>query len=205
MMMKTQKITRLLLTLAVCLVLSPVSGPVASVSASEAEENHVKSIEAQYLIGMGDVLEVSVWNEPEMSKTVFVRMDGKIALPLIGDVEASDKSPEALARLLQEKFGNYLEEPSVIVILQESKSKRYYVLGQVAEPGEFAMDYSITILQAIGRAGGFLEWAKKSKILIVRRRGEKEEILNFDYNILIKGGGLRQNVLVKPGDTIVVP
>lgn len=161
--------------------------------------------DSEYIIGFGDILEISVWNEPDVSRTVFVRIDGRISLPLVGDVMAAGKSPEALATLIEEEAKKYIEEPSVAVILTTSNSKRYYLLGQIATPGEFAIDYPITLLQAIAKAGGFQEWAKTSKILIIRRESGVEKIVTFNYDSLIKGTDLDQNILIEPGDTIIIP
>lgn len=160
---------------------------------------------AAYIIGLGDVLEVVVWKEPDLSRTVKVRTDGRISVPLIGDVVAAGKSPEELSETLKKKLSEIIEEPAVSVILTENKSSRYYIIGKVSQPGEYFIDFPITVLQAIGRAGGFVEWAKTSDIAIVRRKTAKEEILKFDYDSLIKHRDMQQNVFVEPGDTIVVP
>lgn len=185
------------------LLLCPVFGEASQVSKDVAppQEDNGK----EFLIGMGDVLEISVWNEPDLSKTVFVRLDGRISLPLVGDVIAANKSPQSLSQILKEQFGKFVEDPSVSVILETAKSKRYYIVGQIARPGEFIIDYPITVLQAIARSGGFLEWAKKSKILIVRQEGGEEKILTFDYDFLLKEVGLDQNIQIVPGDTIIIP
>lgn len=159
----------------------------------------------QYIIGMGDMLEINVWNEPDLSKEVFVRLDGRISLPLVGDVVADGHTPTELSVLLTDRIGKYVEDPSVSVILLAGKSKRYYMVGQIGKPGEWPMEQPITVLQAIARAGGFLEWAKVSKIQIVRQVADKEKILVFDYEALVKNADLGQNILIEAGDTIIVP
>jgi polysaccharide export outer membrane protein len=158
-----------------------------------------------YLIGLGDILEVQVWNEPDLSRTMSVRLDGVISLPLVGEVVAVARSIPDLTKLLEKKFGELVEEPTVTVILVESRSRRYYLIGQVGQPGEFPMDYPISLLQAIARAGGFSEWAKKDEVVVFRRHADKEQVLHFDYDSFVKGRNLKQNILVEPGDTIVVP
>ena len=158
-----------------------------------------------YRIGLGDVIEVQVWKEPELSRQVKVRLDGRISLPLLGDIQAAGRSPEEVAAAVSERLGKYITEPAVSVILMESASRRYYVIGMVNQPGEFSIDYPVTVLQALARAGGFQEWAKKDRIVIVRRIGEQERLLPFNYDAVIKGAGLGQNIVVSPGDTIVVP
>lgn len=177
---------------------------VAGVSA-RAEQKADAPLQEEYLVGIGDVLDVSVWGEPDLSQTVFVRIDGKISLPLVGDIEAYNVSPAALAKEIGKNVAKFVADPSVTVTLKDSRSKRYYVLGQIAKPGEYPMDYPLTILQAIARAGGLLEWAKKSKIMLVRRDGATEKIIPFDYENLLSGDNLAQNILVVPGDTVVIP
>ena len=161
--------------------------------------------EKDYLIGVGDVLEVQVWQEPDLSRTVKVRLDGKISLPLAGDVQAAGKTTGELDQFLEKKIADLVTEPAVSVMLVENRSRRYYVVGQVGQPGEFPIEFPLTILQAIARSGGFQEWAKREEIKVVRRQGGKEEFLNFDYDDFTKGKNLQQNVLIMPGDTIIVP
>ncbi|MGV1098197.1 polysaccharide biosynthesis/export family protein [Thiovibrio sp. JS02] len=159
----------------------------------------------EYLVGVGDVLEVSVWGEERLSKTVFVRLDGRISLPLVGDVAAADTTLVSLAEQIKKRLVAFVADPSVTVTLQESRSKAYYVLGQIARPGEYMLNYPVTVLQAIARAGGLLEWAKKEKIMIVRRSPSGERIIPFNYEDVLAGENLPQNVQVVPGDTIVIP
>ena len=159
-----------------------------------------------YIIGPGDILEVQVWKEPDLSRNpVPVRIDGRISLPLLGDVDAAGKTIKELTTVLGKKYGEVVTEPAVSVMLIESRSWRYYIVGQITQPGEFNLDYPITLLQAIARSGGFLEWAKKSDIKVIRRKANNEEILQFDYEALVKGTNLHQNILIAPGDTIIVP
>ncbi|MEW6428258.1 MAG: polysaccharide biosynthesis/export family protein [Thermodesulfobacteriota bacterium] len=160
--------------------------------------------EVEYTIGLGDVIDVQVWKEPDISRQLRVRLDGRISLPLAGDVQTAGKTPAGLATELQDKLKTYIAEPSVTVILLESTSRRYYVIGQIQKPGEFPMDAPITALQAVARAGGFQEWAKTARILIVRRQNGKEETIPFDYEAYTKGGG-GGNPVIAAGDTIIVP
>lgn len=162
-------------------------------------------VEKDYLIGVGDVLEVQVWKEPDLSRTVTVRLDGKISLPLAGDMQAAGKTTSDLDQFLEKKISDLVTEPAVSVMLVENRSRRYYVVGQVGQPGEFPIEFPLTILQAIARSGGFQEWAKREEIKVVRRTGGKEEFLSFDYDAFIKGKNLQQNVLIAPGDTVIVP
>ncbi len=158
-----------------------------------------------YKFGAGDVLEVLVFGEPEISKTVFVRSDGRISLPLVGEVTAAGMTPEALSAKISEKLLKVIEEPNVTVVLTENNSKVYYVLGQIEQPGQYTMTRAVTILQAISRAGGFLEWAKKSRIMIVSGPQESGKITYFNYDDFLKGDDIGQNAVIKPEDTIVIP
>ena len=158
-----------------------------------------------YLIGLGDVLEIQVWNEPDLSRTLNVRLDGFISLPLAGDVAVVGKSIPELTKVLEKRYSDLIEEPTVTVILAESRSRRYYLIGQVAQPGEFPLDYPISLLQAIARGGGFSEWAKKDEVAVFRRQSGKDNMLKFNYDSFVKGKNLEQNFLIEPGDTIVVP
>lgn len=162
-------------------------------------------MEQDYLLGVGDVLEIQVWKEPDLSRTVKVRLDGKISLPLAGDVQAAGKTPSELEKFLEKKISELVTEPAVSVILAENRSRRYYIVGQVGQPGEFPIEFPLTILQAIARSGGFQEWAKKEEIKVVRREGGKEEFINFDYDAFVKGKNLQQNIIIAPGDTVIVP
>ena len=178
-----------------------LAGPV---SAAEVETGGI-ALESQYRVGIGDVLAVSVWNEPDVSTTVFVRLDGKISVPLLGDVAAKGYVPEVLAKLIKSGLNQYITDPSVTVTLQESKSRMYYVLGQIASPGEYAIYRPVSVLQALARAGGLAEWAKKEKIIIVRTVSGKEKILRFNYEKFLDGEGGMENISIEPGDTIIIP
>lgn len=161
--------------------------------------------QSEYVIGLGDQLQIMVWKEPELAQSMSVRIDGRISLPLVGDVEAAGKTIRELKKVLEEKYGAVIAEPAVSVMLVQSKSWRYYIIGQIKQPGEFPIDFPITVLQALAKSGGFLEWAKTDRISIVRHEGGKETIVPFNYEALINGQNLPQNALVKPGDTIIVP
>lgn len=160
---------------------------------------------SEYVIGLGDQLQIMVWKEPELTMPMSVRIDGRISLPLIGDVQAAGKTIRELKRVLEEKYAVVIAEPAVSVMLTQSKSWRYYIIGQIKQPGEFPIDYPITVLQAIARSGGFLEWAKRDRIQIVRKEVGRETIAHFNYEALVNGQNLEQNALVQPGDTIIIP
>jgi polysaccharide export outer membrane protein len=189
------------------LAVSEIEQALAKVGANNrAEQDKPESNPIQqYLIGPGDILGVSVWNEPDLSKTVTVRLDKRISLPLIGDVVGACITLKDLTNILAHKFSKFISNPNVVVILQESKSKRYYLIGRVNQPGEFPLDFPLTVLQALARAGGFTEWADIEDILIIHSTDGKETIQRFNYPTVIKGKNLQQNINIQPGDTIVVP
>jgi len=183
---------------------------VLSVSCSVAQDAQLmvtpdSETQAEYIIGLGDQLQVMVWKEPELTQTMSVRMDGRISLPLVGDVEAAGKTIRDLKKNIEEKYAVVIAEPAVSVMLAQSKSWRYYIIGKVAHPGEYPIDFPITVLQALAKSGGFLEWAQSDKISFVRRENGRETILLFNYEELAKGKDLKNNAMVKPGDTIIVP
>lgn len=188
-----------LLIMVISLVLGTVGFFPAHVKADKATEKK------DYLIDVGDVVEIQVWQEPELSRSLIVRLDGKISLPLIGDVVAAGKTPSELDLFLEERFAEVVTEPAVSVILLESRSRRYYIVGQVATPGEFSIDFPLTLLQIIARSGGFQEWAKREEIKVIRRQNGKDKFFHFNYESFVKGKNLEQNVLIEPGDTIIVP
>jgi polysaccharide export outer membrane protein len=158
-----------------------------------------------YVIGPNDVLEIHVWKEPDFSRKLLVRPDGQITLPLIGDIQASGKTTAGLNAIIHERLKNYIDNPEVTVILVESHSKNFYIIGKVNQPGTYPLNQSMTVLQALSVAGGLAEWADKDSIRIIRRSNGKEEIIRFNYKKVISGKNMEQNVLLQPGDTIIVP
>ncbi len=165
-----------------------------------------KASKDDYVIGPEDVLAINVWREPEISRTVPVRPDGKISLPLIGDLEASGLTPVNLRNAVAEKLKAYISNPEVTVIVQEVKSQKFNIVGAVLRPGSYDLAKPVTVLDAIALAGGFQEFAKVSKIYVLRRMADgSRKTLPFNYKAVIRGRRFDQNVELKPGDTIVVP
>jgi len=161
-------------------------------------------VDREYKIGKGDVLEVNVWKEESLTRTVTVRQDGMISLPLIDDVRASGLTPLELKKLLQNKIGEYIESPTVTVIVQSTSSKRFYVMGQVVNPGEYQLSKDLTVLQAISQAGGFTEWADKANILLIRNNEDGKEHIKVNYHKVVSGRNLGQDVKIKSNDMVVV-
>jgi len=159
-----------------------------------------------FVIGNDDVLAINVWKEPEISRSVPVRSDGKISLPLVGEVQASGETPRKLEQAIAAKLQSYLSEPEVTVIVQEIKSQRFNILGQVARPGSYSLANAATVLDAIALAGGFRDFAKQKAIYVLRRNPDgRESRIRFNYTAVIKGKNSGQNVNLQPRDTIVVP
>jgi polysaccharide export outer membrane protein len=158
-----------------------------------------------YVIGPADVLNISVWKEPELTASVPVRPDGKISLPLLNDVDAAGLTPMALGNSITEKLKKFLADPRVSVTVSQTNSQRVYILGEVARPGAFPLLPHMTVLQALSTAGGFGQYADQKKIYVLRTENGKQVKLPFDYKQVIKGRNAEQNIFLQPGDTIVVP
>jgi polysaccharide export outer membrane protein len=154
-----------------------------------------------YMIGPEDILLVKVWREPELSSAVQVRPDGKITLSLIGEVQASGKTPEQLKETVVDALEEFINKPEVTVSVQSVLSRKFTIVGGVGRNGTFPLVVPITILEALSNAGGFKEFANKKKITILRAG----KILKFNYNEVIKGKNMDQNIFVENGDYIVVP
>lgn len=159
-----------------------------------------------YIIGESDILDIDVWKEKEVSKEVPVRPDGRISLPLIGQIQASGLTPLQLQDNITEKLKEYISNPEVTVIVSDARSQQFNIVGQVARPATYPLRESMTVLDAIAAAGGFKDFAKETKIYVLRPMpGGIRVRIPFNYKDVIKGKNLQQNVQLKPGDTIVVP
>jgi len=158
-----------------------------------------------YLIGAEDVLEISVWQNQDLSRTVTVRPDGVISLPLVGDVQAAGMTPQALKIEIGRKLVPYMDAPNVAVIVQQINSWRIYVQGEVRSPGVYPIRSQVALSQAITMAGGLTEFAKTSRIRVVRRTKKRTEVIQINYNHVIKGREDANNLLLMPGDTVIVP
>jgi polysaccharide export outer membrane protein len=159
-----------------------------------------------YVIGNEDILAISVWKESEISRTVPVRSDGKISLPLVGEILATGKTTTQLQDLLTTSLRPYISEPAVTVIVQEMRSKKFNILGHVQKPGAYAFSPPLTVVDAIALAGGFRDFAKSKNIYILRTVSEGEiKRLPFNYKEVVQGIHQEQNILLQTRDTIVVP
>jgi len=159
-----------------------------------------------YLIGNGDILEIVTWKEPDFSREeVIVRLDGKISFPLLDDVMAAGKTPTQLKLDIQAGLKEYVAEPHVTVTVRSAASKRFYILGEISNTGEYPLTKNLTVLQAFALAGGFTEWASKKEIILFRRVAGKDEVIRINYKKIVKGGDFQQNVSLQSDDTIIVP
>ena len=154
-----------------------------------------------YVIGAEDILMIRVWREPDLSGPVGVRPDGKISLPLIGEVQAAGVTPEKLAEKITEGFSKYVASPEVMVQVASVNSKKYFVSGEVMRPGSYPLVVPTTVLEALAIAGGFRDYADRKKIMILR--GPKR--YSFNYTEVVKGKNLLQNIQLESGDHIIVP
>ncbi len=164
-----------------------------------------KEKDASYLIGPEDVLEISVWKDPELTKQVIVRPDGRISFPLIGEVEAGGHTVKSLEDKLKKKISEYIPDAMLTVIVIQVNSIKVYVVGKVARPGEYRIGCAINIMQALSLAGGLSAFADANSILILRSEKGSQNKIPFNYKEVKKGKKLEQNIILKTGDVIVVP
>jgi len=159
-----------------------------------------------FVIGADDVLAVSVWKEPEVSRVIPVRTDGKISLPLVGELQASGQTPRQLEQKISTKLLSYISEPEVTVIVQEIKSQKFNILGRVTHPGSYPLTNTMTVLDAIALAGGFRDFARQKSIYVLRPNPDGSHTrLPFNYKDVIKAKNPVQNVTLEPHDTVVIP
>ncbi len=177
---------------------APAAGKHADSQAAHSDDS--------YVIGANDVLAINVWKEPDISRSVPVRSDGKISLPLVGELQASGETPRQLEEQITKSLQNYISEPQVTVIVTDSKSQRVNIMGMVAKPGAYVLTRSTTVLDAIATAGGFKDFAKQKSIYVLRQAPDgTQQRIPFNYKEVIKGKNPEQNIRLQAGDTLVVP
>jgi polysaccharide export outer membrane protein len=159
---------------------------------------------SDYIIGADDVLHISVWKEPELSEQLPVRPDGKISMPLLNDIPAAGLTPLALKDSITEKLKKYIADPRVTVVVTAMNSQRIFVTGEVMHGGPMILLPQMTVLQALAQAG-FTQFANLKSIYLLRTQNGKQQKLPFNYKDVVKGNHPEQNILLKPGDTVVVP
>lgn len=159
----------------------------------------------EYKIGPQDVLKIDVWKEDQLTRTVPVRPDGKITLPLINDVQAAGLTPLELSAVLRDSLKKFINEPQVTVTVSEINSRRIYVTGEVVRAGAFALLPHMTVLQALSVCGGFTQFAREKNIYVLRTTNGTQEKLPFNYRDAVNGKKSEQNIELQPGDVVVVP
>jgi polysaccharide export outer membrane protein len=162
--------------------------------------------DSSYVIGANDVLAINVWKEPEITRSVPVRSDGKISLPLVGELTASGQTPLQLEQEITKRLQSYISEPEVTVIVTDSKSQKVNIMGMVTKPGAYLLTSATTVLDAIAMAGGFKDFAKQKSIYVLRQAPDgTQKRIPFNYKEVIKGQNPEQNIRLQAGDTVVIP
>ena len=174
-------------------------------ASTNAAANKSVTSDPNYIIGPQDMLDISVWKEPGVTRTVPVRPDGKISLPLLNDVQAAGLTPMQLSNSLTEKLKKFMDAPQVTVIVTQINSQRVYVIGQVMRPGAYPLLPGMTILQALSSAGGFAQFANEKKVFLLRTVNGTQTKSYFNYKQVLDGKRPEQNLVLKAGDQIVVP
>ena len=187
---------------------TPVAVPSsASTMPSQLAEKSSLIVTKEYIIGPEDVLEITVWRNQDLSKVVAVRPDGRISMPLIGDVTAVGRTPSQLTEEIVSRLKEFKENPSIAIVVKEVNSYTVFILGEVQKPGKYPLKSKTTLLQGITIAGGFTPTAARNKMVLFRfvDNGTGDERMKASYDDIVLRDGSRQNVELKPGDTVVVP
>jgi len=170
-----------------------------------AYATNVLAQDANYTVKPGDVLSISVWKEPDLQKETLVRPDGSFSFPLVGEVDAKGKTVSDLTKTMSQRLTKYISDPVVTVSIQEIKGNKVYVIGQVNRPGEFIMNPSVDVMQALSMAGGTTPFASLGDIVVLRRTTAGKQSIPFRYNDVVKGRRMDQNIDLQAGDVVVVP
>ncbi len=179
-----------------------VSAMLCPASYAQQKEN---APEPLYVIRPSDVLEIFVWKEPELTRKVLVRPDGRISFPLVQDLQAAGVSPGELKEQIEKRLKEFLSAPNVTVIVEGIRSYQVFVVGKVQKPGGISAEKPVTVLQAVAMAGGFQEYAKDSEMTVVRTSGTENIVFDFNYKEVVRGKRADQNILLRSGDVVVVP
>jgi polysaccharide biosynthesis/export protein len=186
----------LMLTLGCAPRLSPLA---------EAQATAAQVVSDKYQLGPEDVIEISVWKEPDLAKQITISPDGKISYPLIGDVQVAGKTVKQVREEISKRLEKFVTDAQVTVILLKTQYYKIYVVGKVNKPGEFLVGRPANVMQALAMAGGLTPFASPGKIVILRQVGGSEQTLPFDYKTVSQGDFLEQNITLLPGDVVVVP
>jgi len=192
----------LLMSISAC----PLVGGCASASTiTDDDLIPLSKIEKEYIIGQEDLLDIVVWGNEDLSTRVSVRPDGMISLPLLNDIQAAGLTVKQLQQSLARKLKPFMDAPDVAVMVIEVKSRKFFIQGEVQEPGAYPLNTDTTVVQAVSVAGGFTEFAKKNKFFIIRREKGKERRIEINYKAIVTGKDPGQNIYLRPGDTLIVP
>lgn len=184
----------------------PGSAPNSAIDKTEHRSASAPQTPGGYNVGPGDVLQVEVWKEPEASiPSIVVRPDGKISLPFIGETQAAGLTPAGLQETLSAKYNQLIRDARVTVLIREVNSQKVYLIGEVRRQGALKLTAPITVLQALAEAGGLTDYAKTKKIYVLREANGGQVTFPFDYDAVLRGLNVQQNITLAPGDTIVVP
>jgi polysaccharide biosynthesis/export protein len=162
-------------------------------------------VPGNYVIGTDDLLGIVYWRDKEMSTDARVRPDGRISIPLINEIQAAGLTPDELQKKITEESKKYIDDASITIVVREIHSLRVFITGEVNKPGPYPITSATTVMQLISLAGGLREYANSKNIMIMRKEGDKQTSLKFNYKEVASGKNLKQNVDLKPGDTVVVP
>lgn len=163
------------------------------------------AVPTDYVIGADDVLTVVFWRDKDLSGDVVVRPDGKISIPLLNDIQAAGSTPEQLRERLVEAANRYVADPSATVVVKQINSRKVFITGQVEKPGPYPLSTSMTVVQLIALSGGLNEYADSKNIVVLRPDNGRTASFRLNYKDIIKRKNLRQNIELKPGDTVIVP
>ena len=202
-----QKILLFLVFIVILFFTFFINSAFAGKSKTKNSDKSFNDYRFQYKIGVGDILEIMTWKEPDFSRAnVLVRLDGKITMPLLDDILAAGKTPHQLKENIQTLLKHYVATPNVTVVVREPASQKYYIIGEVQRVGEYPLLKNLTIVQAFAMAGGFTEWATKKEIILLRKlTGNSTKVIKVDYKKILRGKGLEQNIGIRADDTIIVP
>ena len=201
---KTRRFVAIPVLIALTQVVPPVIAAPPGASAPEAPARGSGDPDLQYRIGVEDLLAISVWRDTDLTREVPVRPDGRISLPLLQDIDAAGKTPKELGEEIQRRLKEYLSSPSVTVIVREVNSLKAYFLGEIRTPGPVLMRSPVRLLQGIAMAGGLTEFGGRNGIIVYRKTASGEKTIELSYRDLVTGKKPDDNLLLEPGDTIIV-
>ena len=192
--------TGLLLSTVLLLLVAPVF-----LSAKDPPAATPATLSPNYLVQAGDILEVFVWKEPDLSRKVLVRPDGFISFPLVQDLQAAGIAPADLKKRIEERLKDFVSAPNVTVVVDAIRSYTVFVVGKVQKPGEYLREQPVSVLQSLSLAGGFQEYANRGSITVFRNSPQGNLVFKFDYDEVVEGKRTSQNLILQSGDVVVVP